>query len=167
MIGSFYISVAQAKPFNETEWGFLQLQIMGMRIEIVENDMRLCIDREDFRGDRKAASEDAVKQLKKLRIALKGLNLTPAAQFVKPVYENYIIELLNVYSDMPKKKDKEIQNGMKHFWEMVKKDNKVVEDAGQKFFETIPSAPKDFNPLDSELKLFKNEKDRSGFLKAD
>ena len=66
VLSSLFTYRAEAKPFNETEWGLLQVGLVGIKIQIVENDMRLCIDREDFRGDRKAASEDAVKKLQSL-----------------------------------------------------------------------------------------------------
>lgn len=167
VVSSTFSYTAQAKPFNETEWALLKLQVIGMKTQIVENDMRLCIDREDFRADRKAASEDAVKKLQALEKELKKLALTPEAETLRPIYDSYIIELSNVYLNLPKKTDKEIETGMKRYWEMVEKNNKVVQDAGEKWFEKFSEAPKDFNPLNSALKLFRSEKDRDDFLKAD
>ena len=70
VISSCYV---QAKPFNDTEWGLLQLERIAMKTQTVESDMRLCIDRDDFKGDRKEASKDAFTRLEAVRKELKKL----------------------------------------------------------------------------------------------
>ena len=90
---SFFLSSAEAKPFNEIERSLLQLERIAMKTQIVESDMRLYIDRPDFYGNRKEASKDALAKLQVIRKDLKALAFPPEVEVLRPMYESSIVRL--------------------------------------------------------------------------
>lgn len=165
LVSSFCLSSVEAKPFNDIEWGLLQLERIAMKTQIVESDMRLCIDRKDFYGDRKEASKDALTKLQVIKKALEVLVLPSEIEPLRPLYESSIMRLENLYKNLDKKSEKEIGKEVDYYWKFAGLLNEQGAKAANKWLE-VPNMPKDFNPLEEELKIFKNVKDRNDFLNA-
>lgn len=162
----FCLSPAEAEPFNKIEWGLLQLERIAMKTQIVESDMRLYIDREDFYKDRKEASKDALTRLQVVRKELKELKLPSEIESLTLMYESSIVRLENLYKDLDKKSENDIDKEVRDYWKFAGVLNEQGGKVANKWLEVPNNIPKNFNPLDQELKFFKSEKDRKDFLSA-
>lgn len=156
---------SEAKPFSDIEWGILQLEFFGMRLHAIENDMRLQVDRDDFRDGRKVGGRQSVTDIKKLRAALKQLKIDSELSPLQIKLDGLMARLQDVYLNIHKKTDKQIGKELGSFWQEVDVYNKEFFAFVDSHFE-MPKLPDDFSLLIKEAKLIKNEKDRMLFVKA-
>lgn len=154
-----------AAAFDNVEWGLFELRMAGLKMNVVESDMRLYIGREDFYENREQASEDALKRLKQVRSEIDDLRLDPQITSIKLSLEDSILRLETLYKDLHKKDQTQIDHEVEAYFDQEQRYSDLLVDHMKKR-SPFPKAPDDLDLLKEDLKSFKNEKDKKAFLDA-
>ncbi|MBU1043389.1 MAG: hypothetical protein KJ915_03200 [Candidatus Omnitrophica bacterium] len=113
----------------------------------------------------KEAAPKAVRDLEQLKSHLQIIDLPRNLSQLKKLDIKIIDTLKAIYTDIDKKEDKEIEDAFALLDKQYSKYQERLRKAFKKYKQT-PKLPPKFEPIDEEIKLTNNEKDREAYLKA-
>ena len=148
-----------------TEKGIFELEHIGMRIQTVENEMRLYLaeEEEDSVNYRKGASlspaKKAVLDLAQVKADLLALSLPPELNGLRPQFVGVIEKLSGIYTAIARGDKIDQEKEFDAFLQLVEKYNINLHVQIDRFLKVPPGMEK-VNVLALESSLFVDSKDR-------
>ena len=143
-----------------------ELIFMELQISAVTTDMYMYLgwfpDKKEWI---KEASARAINDLTEIRTRISGLNLPTELVELKDMNFKMIDKLNEIYTGIESKKDESIKQEFVSFRELHSQYLKIFKDALNKY-RYIQELPQDFDPINEELKLIQEQKDKDAYLGA-
>jgi len=143
-----------------------ELAFIGLQIQAVDIDMYLYLGwLPEEKELMKEASKKAIADLSEIRTYLLNLNLPEELAILKDINLKTIDRLKEIYTGIEEKKDEEIKQAFTSVNEFYSQYTEKLKGVLNKY-KSRDKLPENFNPINEEIKLIKDQKDKDIYLNA-